>query len=419
MKFMGNEVDAKIEAVIGCIRLPVMGTHKLKAAMMVLAALCIVNSSFAAETKKPIGAEGCKLATQEGSDQRSGLRETVLRLIGPALSPQEAAGIGPSFERYEKDFRAFSERHWKAEGANWEEANYYDRARIFYVWWARTGDDTFLKRAHETALNYRRGYIEANGFRPTAHWSQLTGLALHCLVAGDVESGEAVGRVADFFSTPEYLKTLSDLRGEMDNRIQARTLEALLLSWQIGAPSLGIPDVQSDGSDWGIPGGNDWAKLLRVALGRILASQSPDGAYRFQQEQCGQNKPFMVGMLNDTLIQYHDHFEEDPRILPAVKRALDYLWDKNWDAKAQAFVYLEGPCQDNDTGPAPDLNNLILNGFGWVYRQTGDATYRDRGDAVLTGAVKGAWLAGSKQFNQSYTTSYKYAAFRREGDNKR
>jgi hypothetical protein len=398
-----------------------MGSRLARIALPAIAALwCATAEPSAAQTKGPVSAEGCASVARDEADQRqTKLREMVLRLVGPALPPQEAAALGAPFDRYEKDFRTFAERHWRAEGSRWEEANYYDRAKIFYVWWARTGEDTFLKRANETALAYRRDYIEANGFRPSAHWSQMAGLALHCLVTGDPESGEAVGRAADLFSTPTNIATLADLEGEMDNRVQARTLEALLLSWQIGAPSLGIPDKQPDGSDWGIPGGNDWPGLLRKALGRILASQSPDGAYRFQQEQCGHNKPFMVGLLNDALIQYHDQFEADPRILPAVKRSLDYLWDRNWNAKAQAFVYLEGPCGDNDLAPAPDLNNLILSGFGWVYRETGDTTYRDRGDAVLAGAVKGAWLAGGKQFNQTYTTSYKYAAFRRQGEAKR
>jgi hypothetical protein len=342
----------------------------------------------------------------------------VLRLVGPALPPPEAAAMGDPFARHEKAFQTFAERRWQSDGPDWEEANYYDRAKIFYVWWARTGDEEFLRRADELAVDYRRNYIEANGFRPSAHWSQVAGLALHCVVAGDPKSGEAVGRVADFFAIPHNIATLGDLDGETDNRVQARTLETLLLAWQIKAPSVGIPDIQPDGSDWGVPGGNEWARVLRTALGRILASQSSDGAYRFTQEQCGHNKPFMVGMLNDALIQYHDRFEADPRIVPAVKKSLDYLWERNWDAKRQAFVYLEGPCGDNDTGPAPDLNNMVLSGFGWVYRETGDTVYRDRGDAVLSGAVKGAWLGGSKQFNQAYTTSYKYAAFRRQGETK-
>ncbi len=425
MAYKGNGFRAKIVTIIGLMRRPtspIRGRRSIKIAIVAVATLlCAGIGPSAAETKAPISSQGC---ARNGAAPRPAqeARELILRLVGPALPVQEAASLGPAFEQYEREFQAFAERHWRSDGAGWEAANYYDRAKIFYVWWARTGNDAFLKRANEIAVDYRRNYIEANGFRPSAHWSQMAGLALHCLVTGDILSGEAVGRVADLFSLPDNIAELADLAGEMDNRIQARTLEALLLAWQIGAPSLGIPDKQPDGSDWGIPGGNDWARLLRLALERILSSQSPEGAYRFKQIQCGYNLPFMVGILNDALIQYHDQFEASPRILAAVKQALDYLWDKNWDPKAQAFVYLEGSCldnEDNSTDPAPDLNNLIVSGFGWVYRQTGDKTYRDRGDAVLAGAVKGAWLEGSKQFNQAYTTSYKYAAFRKQGEGKR
>jgi hypothetical protein len=422
MAYKWDDFDAKIEAIIGSIQRPIISViangRSIGIAILAAATLwCAGTGTSAAEARSPFDPGGCAPVAQGGTSHRQSaeLREIVLRLAGPALPVQEAAALGVPFEKYETDFRIFAERHWRADGPGWEAANYYDRAKIFYVWWARTGNDTFLKRANEIAIDYRRNYIEANGFRPSAHWAQMAGLALHCLIAGDVLSGEAVGRAADLFSLPDNIAALADLKGEMDNRIQARTLEALLLARQIGAPSLGIPDKQPDGSEWGIPGGNDWASLLRRSLGRILASQSPDGAYRFQQIQCGYNLPFMVGLLNDALIQYHDQFEADPRILPAVKRSLDYLWSRNWDAKAR-------PCQDNEdnnTGPAPDLNNLILSGFGWVYWQTGDTTYRNRGDAVLAGAVKGAWLGGSKQFNQAYTTSYKYAAFRKQGDGKR
>jgi hypothetical protein len=392
-----------------------------RALILAAAALFATEAgASAAEAKGPISPGGCAPMTQNaGTDRQAEVRQIVLRLAGPALPPQEAAALGFSFDRYEKDFRTFAERHWQAEGSHWEEANYYDRAKIFYVWWARTGDETFLKRANELALDYRRNYIEANGFLPSFHWAQLAGLALHCLVNGDPESGVAVSRAADLFSLSRKNAMLGDLKAQIDNRAQARTLEALLLAWQIGTPSLGIPSKQPDGSDWGVPGGNDWPKVLRAALDQILASQTPDGAYRFQQVQCGHNKPFMVGLLNDALIQYHDRFEADPRILVTIKRSLDYLWERDWNAKAQAFLYLDGPCKDHEMEPAADLNNLILNGFGWVYRETGDTIYRDRGDAVLAGSVKGAWLAGSKQFNQVYTSSYKYAAFRKQGDEKR
>ena len=56
---------------------------------------------------------------------------------------------------------------------------------------------------------------------------------------------------------------------------------------------------------------------------------------------------------------------------------------------------------------------LIVNGFGFVYKHTGDATYLYRGDLVFAGGVEGNWLEGSKQFNQQYASSYNYIAYTR------
>ena len=63
--------------------------------------------------------------------------------------------------------------------------------------------------------------------------------------------------------------------------------------------------------------------------------------------------------------------------------------------------------------PAADLNMLIVNGFGFVYKHTGDETYLQRGDVVFEGGVEGNWLEGSKQFNQQYASSYNYIAYTR------
>ncbi|HST62090.1 MAG TPA: ricin-type beta-trefoil lectin domain protein [Longimicrobium sp.] len=329
----------------------------------------------------------------------------VLGLVGPAIPVSTVEGWGGAFARYEQDFRTFAEQHWANDGAWWEAANYYDRAKIYYVWWARTGNQAYRDRADALALNYRTNYVEANNYGVSAHWSQIEGIALHYLLTGDEASRVAVGRMADNFAVPYYMNGLNDLNAEMENRMQARTLLAFVIAHQIGAPRGDYPADKPT-----------WEGLAREALTKILASQGADGAYRFQHpgiNQCGHNKPFMVGLLNDALIHYYQKFEADPRILPAVKKSVDYLWANDWRDAQQAFDYLGGPCGgDTGTEGAPDLNNLVVNGFGWVYQQTGDATYRTRGDAVFAGGVNGAWLHGGKQFNENYTSSYKYLAYR-------
>jgi hypothetical protein len=325
-------------------------------------------------------------------------------LVGPTVTTASTAASDPAgsmVARYEADFRTYSDQLWTANGAAWAE-NYYDRAMIYYAWWMRTGEVEYWRRATAMALAYRKDYLEVNNYNSSAHWLQIEGVELHYLLTGDEASRTAVGRLGDLFNLPYYMTNLGDLSAEMDNRIQARVLLALLTSWKLDAPS---------------QAGNVWSALLPVALTKILASQGVDGAYRFSRTtmQCGYNKPFMVGLLNDALIKYSAAYSADARIPGAVQRAVDYMWTYDWNPTARAFVYLDGPCPgyDDNQIPAPDLNNLIVSGFGWTYQQTRQTVYRDRGEAIFGGGVTQAWLAGSKQFNESYTNSFHYLQYRR------
>jgi hypothetical protein len=47
-----------------------------------------------------------------------------------------------------------------------------------------------------------------------------------------------------------------------------------------------------------------------------------------------------------------------------------------------------------------------------MYQQTGDTTYRDRGDQVFAGGVTRAYLNNGKQFNQNYMWSFDYVKWR-------
>jgi hypothetical protein len=325
--------------------------------------------------------------------REAALRARILRAFGPAL-PFSSDG-DDAFARHDQKFRTFADRHWAQDGARWEAANYYDRARIYYVAWARSGAPAWLQRAHALAVDYRDKYLIANRNQPSAHWAQMAGLLMHHWATGDEKSRDSVLRVAETFSTPYYLSNLADTGAEMDNRMQARVLTSLLYATQVGRPADAPPTGR-----------------LRNALDAILRSQSKDGAFRFARAQCGGVKPFMTGMLVDALIEYHDQFEADPRIAPAIQRAVDYLWTKTWDEASQSFWYLERDCQDEKREPAPDLNLMIVNGFGFTYTRTGEAVWRERGDRIFAAGVDKSWLQASKAFNQNYATAYRYPAYR-------
>jgi len=122
-------------------------------------------------------------------------------------------------------------------------------------------------------------------------------------------------------------------------------------------------------------------------------------------------KPFMTGLLMEALIQYYEE-SKDPRVPPAIKAAVDGLWDRAWIPGKKAFYY-------ESTAPAtaaPDVNMLIAPAYAWIYKLTGDTVYQQRGDLIFQGAVEGAWLDQGKQFNQSYRWSFDYVNWRMHPD---
>lgn len=335
--------------------------------------------------------------------------DLATRIIGATISKNETKALGGSFSQYEDNFVTYDEQQWTTNGANWAQMNYYDRALIYYVWYRRTGDAKYLSRANALALDYRKNYLEAANYIVQAHWSMLDGMAIHYLTTGDEASRTAIGKVADMFTGLTYRDQIGTRTGT-DNRVQARYIMALLLANQIQAPSVGI-------ASGGIPGGHDWAAELRRALPMILSTQDADGAWRLSD--CGDGgpravHPFTTGLLMDALSRYYDLFEADPRIPPAIKRAADYLWANDWVSTERAFKYIERVCP-TEGGPTPsaDLNNLIVNGFAWTYKMSGDVTYKQRADEIFAGAVAGAWISPSKQFNEVYSSSYRYLSLRK------
>jgi hypothetical protein len=105
-------------------------------------------------------------------------------------------GAGGVWARYEADSACGAGGRWGADGADYDGANNYDRAMIYYVWWARTGHPPYLERANQLALN-ARAYLDASNYCPQPYLMMIDGVALHAAVAGDPRSAAAVARTAD------------------------------------------------------------------------------------------------------------------------------------------------------------------------------------------------------------------------------
>ena len=66
--------------------------------------------------------------------------------------------------------------------------------------------------------------------------------------------------------------------------------------------------------------------------------------------------------------------------------------------------------ESTNHNPLVGLNAYFPLPFYWVYAQTGNAIWRDRGDEIMAGVVNGAWWGepfagnGAKQYNQQIMT---------------
>jgi hypothetical protein len=320
-------------------------------------------------------------------------------VVGQTITRAAAPTSPAIFSTYENDFVSYGDQHWATEAGDWT-YNYYDRVLIWYAWWVRTGNPEYWRRAAIDAVAYRQQSLVPDGYIEQPNQAQLEGLALHYLLTGDEASRYAVARVATVFAdiwTP-VLDCPSCSGGQyVEGRIQARVLQSHYLSWMINA----VGDSP-----------RNWLSLMATDVTKILNTQGADGSYRFVQWE-GSHSNYMTGLMHDMMIKYYTYVQADARIPPAIKKTLDWMWSTQWVSSAQAFKYVSEDMSTGTTAPAPDLNLLIVTGYAWYYMYSGDATYRTKADAIFAGGVNGAYLTGFKQFNQNYTSSYRYLFYRR------
>jgi hypothetical protein len=257
---------------------------------------------------------------------------------------------------------------------------YYDGARVFYQITDYTNDPKWNQFAENCMETYRGYVFELNGKVPG--WRIFPhGLYMHFKRTGDEKSKEAAILLS---KNAKYAPVGGD-PGEEQSRETAYCINAYLVAEAIGEPR--HPKLK---------------QAVEYALGHI--------EQWFVQNVSRNWAPFMFGLTCEALIAYHDKVNKDPRILPAIKMGLDECWKRAWIEEKQAFFYRA----DNPTNAAPGLNLLVAPAFAWVYLQTGDIKYRDRGDRVFAGGVCGAWLDGGKQFSQNYRWSFDYIKWRTE-----
>jgi uncharacterized protein YjdB len=337
---------------------------------------------------------------------------SLARLLGPLPNWNNARASSPLVRDYLDLWAVKDDLQYSLYGVDWVQLYYYDRAKINYSMNAINGIPARRVHADEQAVNYRDGYVLPNFGALPAHWMMSTGLAANYLVTGSSLSKTAVGYMADVMCGLAYRDQIGNTpaEGNIDCRVQAYYIKTILDAHAIGALSVGVPSL-------GLPGGYDWPTELRRALDEILAARDGSPTWRYKvtagdpilPDGTRITHPFTVGLLWEQLARYYSIFEPDPRIPVALKESVDYARVNDYDVAGKSFYYFPANTTD-DGNPASgrglsyDLNIICGRGVAFVYKTTGQLSYKTWYMDLLDGAKVHGWFDGQKQLNQLFTS---------------
>lgn len=286
---------------------------------------------------------------------------------------------------------------------------YYDAQRVFYRIATYTGDTTTWNAAATLAQDaYYSYYVNPNNGSVPAFWSFTDGGREDYLRTGDTVAQNSVNLLSNNAAYHRDIPdTLVELSGNLLSRENAYAGIAHMNAELVGASRRAR-----------------LATLLENALSHINQWCTALTAPYF--------RPFMGALTAKFLIQYYSQISPDPRIPTAIATMYDYAHSTCWNSSVSSWNYTDrnvGNTDPPDLSPSYDLNLLILPALGWLWWQTGDQKWKDRGDAAFDAGVaiydafnfwvSGAYLGGAspasilgKHFNQNYVWSPDYLTWR-------
>lgn len=351
-------------------------------------------------------------ANQTGSDGDGvDLRAITGHAHDSALTSMTIPARPPKIDQWKKNMVDYGHKWGKALQNETDylekfKLRYYDAQRVHEQIGEYLGEVRPWRTYGQEAESNYKTYLEKAAFRSVG-WQRFPhGLYLDWERTGDTQSRDYLERLRDRppFSWPSGRE--AEWARQKYSREIAYSIESHIVAELAGYPR------QAE----------RLSKLVDLALGHIdiwvtknYIDPNPD--WQFCQA-------FMAGLTASALIQYHARSVEltdpDDRIIPALKRLANFLWDEMWIANVDgtgygAFEHVQPRISGiGSESPAPDLSQLVAPMFAWLYLQTGDGTWMRRGDAVFAGGVQLANLETAKRFNQNYRDSFWFVEWRNE-----
>jgi hypothetical protein len=301
----------------------------------------------------------------------------------------------PELARWEQQMATYAQQHCTTLANPTLTADsrlattYYDLMRVMYEIADYTGNVGWHDCALRARAVYRDAYVLRNNGGVPGYWNFTTGLRMDVAQTGSADSARALMLLAE---NAAYAADTTPLEWTQSADLSREVAYAIVA--YINAEALG-----------GVPRARRTA-LVDQAYGH-MDQWFVDFAWTGPAPSVQHFSPFMVALTAQALIRDWED-TADPRLMPTLRRAADWLWTNAWNAATEAMWY---DALDR-TAYAPDLNLLIAPMYAFLYRQTGEEKYRDQGDALFAGGVRRGWLGGPKQFNQSYSWSFDYVRWR-------
>lgn len=311
-------------------------------------------------------------------------------------------------------------------------AVYYDLQMVCY----NIADFTKEARWNDLALIAKAPYLSyiQNNASASGHRVFPQGLAEDWLRHGRADSRAAVAKLASTgyaITNNEGVYGEPYLRGEQGTREVAYALMALMEARRCGI----------------VVSSSRIETLFAYAMGHLDIWINRTGTFF---------RPFMMALTAKALIQYYEQIAQNRTIVTKLATLCEtltftLLWGVLDNKGSQSFFYTDidtnllsttytnsGGTINNpafNTGgrePSVNLNLLIVPVFGWLFKMTGAARWKERGDAVFSQGIsfympgrlehiKGAFFGSAtnpngKNINQNFYWSDKYLEWT-SGDN--
>lgn len=311
-------------------------------------------------------------------------------------SPSETTPLGstitaepPAFQQWFAQMSNFGRVHCetiRSSATSFDErlgSTYYDAIWVFQQIRDFTGDASWQQCVTAAIEVYGKGFVGAAEGQVPGYWNFSHGLkngngSDHQLIALLIERAAFSG-----VQTP--------LEWTADQELSREVAYTIMTYLNARAVGLAFPEERL-------------FAFVGQALGHIDQWSSGRAAYV---------RPFMIGLTAQALIEYFEAYQ-DPAVLPALEKILDYIWERTWIRELQAFQYTDRQHESGGTEPAPDLNLLIAPAYMWLALQTASEKHFHQADMIFAGGVSGSYLGGAKQFNQNYRWSFAYLRWRQQ-----